>query len=98
MGSARTVFTASAILLAGVAHAQQPEQPSPYSLGFSAGRAPVGLNLSVVGRAQFSSFAAFGKLGTTTAPRPETSLMGMSAAALPVPLPEAVPGMSWGGG
>jgi OOP family OmpA-OmpF porin len=95
MGIARTVI-ASAILLAGGAQAQQQEQPSPYSLGFSAGRAPVGLNVSVVGRAQLSSLSAFGKLGATTPSRPDTSLMGMSAAAMP--LPEPVSGLSWGGG
>jgi hypothetical protein len=94
--SARTVI-ASAVLLAGVAQAQQHEQVSPYSLGLSAARAPIGLNVSVVGRAQVSSFSAFGKLGTTTTPsRPDTSLMGMSAAVMP--LPEPVSGLSWGGG
>src|SRR5437868_6664284 len=96
MGIVRTVI-ASALHLAGAAQAQQQDQASPYSLGLSAGRAPMGLNVSVVGRAQVSSFAAFGKLGTTTTPaRPDTSLMGMSAAAMPLQDPAS--GLSWGGG
>ena len=91
MGILRTVFAASAILAAGHAQAQQQEAPSPYSLGLSAGRAPIGLNVAVVGKAQYSSFAAFGKLGAT---RPETSLMGMAAAQIN----DAGNGLSWGGG
>lgn len=101
MGTARRVFAVSAILLAGVAgvgQAQQTEQNSPYSLGLSAGRAPIGLkDVSLIGRAQISSFAAFGKLGTTSYARPDTSLMGMSSAAT-LPMQEPPTGLSWGGG
>lgn len=83
--------------------------PSPYSLGLSVGRAPFasscpatllycapaqGLNLSVVGRAQVSSLGVFGKVGTTTYSRPDTSVMGMGA----VPVSEPGGGLSWGGG
>jgi hypothetical protein len=99
MGSARfRAFTASAIsaaafLYAGGALAQQ-EAPSPYSLGFAAARVPIGLNVSMVGRAQFSSFAAFGKVGATSSSRPDTSLMGMAAA----PLTDPGNSLSWGGG
>ena len=82
---------------------------TPYSLGLSVGRAPFasscpatalycapaeGLNLSVVGRAQVSSLGVFGKVGTTTYGRPDTSVMGMAAA----PLAEPGGGLSWGGG
>jgi hypothetical protein len=98
MGIVRKVFAASAIVFTGFAHAQQPEQVSPYSLGFSVARAPVGLkDLSLVGRAQLSSFSAFGKLGTTSYARPDTSLMGMSSGAI-LPAQEPPTGLSWGGG
>jgi hypothetical protein len=84
--------------------------PSPYSLGLSVGRPPFasscpatalycgptqGLNLSVVGRAQVSSLGVFGKVGTTSYSRPDTSVMGMAAAA---PVAEPSGGLSWGGG
>ena len=95
MGIVRTVFAASAIAFAAHAQAQQQEAPSPYSLGLSAGRAPIGLNTSLVGRAQYASFSAFGKLGTTTASRPDTSLMGMGTEP---PLNDPGNGLSWGGG
>jgi len=94
MGIVRIVFAASIALLGGLVHAQQQEAPSPYSLGFSVDRAPIGLNTSIVGRAQLSSFSAFGKLGTVTNTRPDTSQMGMSAMALTEP----ASGLSWGGG
>jgi hypothetical protein len=94
MGIVRIVFAASIALLAGLAHAQQPEPASPYSLAFSVGRAPIGLNTSLVGRAQLSSFSAFGKLGTITNTRPDTSQMGMAA----MPLNEPTSGLTWGGG
>ena len=82
---------------------------SPYSLGLSVGRAPFaascpatllycapaqGLNLSVVGRAQVSSLGVFGKLGTTSYSRPDTSVMGIGA----LPVTEPAGGLSWGGG
>jgi hypothetical protein len=94
MVKVRRLLAGSAVLLAGVAHAQQHEAPSPYSLGLAAGRAPIGLNVSLVGRAQFSAFSAFGKVGATSAPRPDTSLMGMAAA----PLNDPGNGLSWGAG
>jgi hypothetical protein len=99
MGIARGVFAVSLVIAAGLeavpAQAQaQQEAPSPYSLGMSVGRAPIGLNASVVGRAQFSAFSAFGKVGTTTWQRSDTALMGMSGAALN----ESGNGLSWGGG
>jgi hypothetical protein len=96
MGTARiTLLTASAFVAAGAAFAQAPQEQSPYSLGFSAAHAPIGLNVSVVGRAQFSAFSAFGKVGATSAPRPDTMLMGMAAAP---PLNDPASALSWGGG
>ena len=107
MGFARIIVVAIAAIASAAAFAQ-PE-PSPYSVGMSVGRAPFaaslcpatqlycassqGSNVSLVGRAQFSSFGIFGKLGTTSYVRPETSVMGMAAA----PLPEGG-GLSWGAG
>ena len=93
MALVRRVFAASVLLAACAAQAQQ-EPASPYSLGLSVGRAPIGLNASVVGRAQFSSFSAFGKLGSTNT-RPDTTQMGMAAMT---PSPDAGNGLSWGGG
>lgn len=92
---------------AGAAAAQQ--EASPYSLGLSVGHAPFssvcpattlycsspqGSNLSLVGRAQLSSLAVFGKVGATSYARSDTSVMGMAAA----PLLETGGGLSWGGG
>ncbi|MEJ6024334.1 hypothetical protein [Ramlibacter sp. PS4R-6] len=97
MGIARRVFASVILLAAGIVQAQQQEAASPYSLGLAVSRAPIGLkDLSVVGRAQVASFTAFGKLGTTTASRPDAPLTGLSTLA--VPLQETAPGMSWGGG
>jgi opacity protein-like surface antigen len=89
----RAALAACAVFVAAVAQAQQPEAHSPYSLGFSTGRAPIGLNVSMVGRAQFSAFSAFGKVGATTATRSDTSIMGMAP-----PLNDPGNGMSWGAG
>lgn len=97
MGTARQGFATLAIFAAGLAQAQQQEAVSPYSLGLSVGRAPIGLNLSLVGRAQASSFSAFGKFGTTTAPRPDTTVMGMSSATW-MQMQDPPTGLSWGGG
>jgi hypothetical protein len=107
MGFARIICISIAAMTAATAFAQH--EAVPYSLGMSMGRAPFstslcpatqlycagspGLNVSLVGRAQFSSFGVFGKLGTTSYARPETSVMGMAAS----PLPESG-GLSWGGG
>jgi hypothetical protein len=90
------VFLAAITLLAsGAAHAQQDAahtKPSPYSLALDTMHGGPGLTLSVVGRAQMSSsFGVFGRVGSTTYGRPDTSAMGMSAA----PVTDA---MSWGGG
>jgi hypothetical protein len=93
MGIVRLVFAAAVALFGGAAHAQH-EAPSPYSLGLSVGQVPLGLNVSVMGRAQISSFAAFGKVGTASYTRPDTALMGIGA----VPASESGSGLSWGGG
>lgn len=98
MDIARRVLAVSAVFLAGAAQAQHQDTVSPYSLGLSSGRAPIGLSdLSVVGRAQVSTFSAFGKIGATTYTRPDSSLMGMSPAAA-IPLQDPPSGLSWGGG
>jgi hypothetical protein len=94
MAFVRSAFAASIAFLAASAAQAQQEPVSPYSLGLAVGRAPIGLNASVVGRAQFSAFSAFGKLGTTNT-RPDTTQMGMSAGT---PQTEAASGLSWGGG
>lgn len=93
MGIVRTVCAGALILVSAAAFAQH-EVPSPYSLGFSVGHVPLGLNVSFVGRAQISSFTAFGKVGAASYTRPDTSLMGMG----PLPLNESGSGLSWGGG
>ena len=90
------VFLAAiASLASGAAHAQQDPtgaKPSPYSLALDTMHNGPGLTLSVVGRAQMSaSFGVFGRVGTTTYGRPDTTAMGMAAA----PVTDA---MSWGGG
>jgi OmpA-OmpF porin, OOP family len=91
MGLARISALLAAVASAA-AFAQQ--EPSPYSLAMSMGRAPgQGLNVSLVGRAQLSSFGIFGKVGSTTYARPETATMGMVAAGQP-----ESGGLSWGGG
>lgn len=94
MGLGRIVFFAALLLVSAAAAHAQLDEPSPYSLALSAGRAPIGLNVSVVGRAQFSSFSAFGKVGATSSNRQDTSQMGMAAA----PLNDPGNGLSWGGG
>jgi hypothetical protein len=90
------VFLAACALLAGSAvQAQQDPahaKPSPYSLALDAMNSGPGLTVSVVGRAQMSpAFGLFGRVGTTTYGRPDTSAMGMAAA----PVTDA---MSWGAG
>ena len=84
------IFSASLIAVAaGAAAAQQ--DTSPYSLGLSSGSSGPGLNLSLVGNAQVASLGVFGKIGSTSYARPETTAMGMASA----PVSEA---LSWGGG
>jgi hypothetical protein len=83
---------------------------SPYSLALNVAPAPLaaagpatalhcasepGLTLSLVGRAQVSAFGVFGKVGTTSYSRPDTSAMGMAASPLG---PEPGSALSWGGG
>lgn len=97
MPTTRTVLAVSLALAAGSAQAQQ-EAPSPYSLGFSVGRVPIGLNASFVGRATLSSFSAFGKLGAASTTRADTALTGMSSTAMALPEAGAASGLSWGGG
>lgn len=87
-------FLAAVACLAGgaaLAQADTAVKPSPYSLALDVGHGGPGLTQSVVGRARVSSFALFGKVGTTAYARPDTTAMGMSAA----PVSEA---FSWGGG
>jgi hypothetical protein len=84
------IFSVSFVVFAcSAALAQQ--DTSPYSLGLNAGPSGPGLNLSLVGNAHVSSFGVFGKIGSTTYARPDTSVMGMASA----PVSEA---LSWGGG
>ncbi|HTH78487.1 MAG TPA: hypothetical protein VL593_05870 [Ramlibacter sp.] len=94
-GASRGFVAAIALLACGAAQAQQETEhakPSPYSLALDTTHSGPGLTLSVVGRAQMSqSFGVFGRVGTTTYARPDTSAMGMTAA----PVTDA---MSWGGG
>jgi hypothetical protein len=90
------VFLAAIVSLSsGAVHAQHDPagaKQSPYSLALDTMHSGPGLTLSVVGRAQMSpSFGVFGRVGSTTYGRPDTSAMGMAAA----PVTEA---MSWGGG
>jgi hypothetical protein len=88
-------LAAIACFTAGAAQAQQDPasaKPSPYSLALDAANSGPGLTLSVVGRARMaSSFGVFGRVGTTTYGRPDTSAMGMTSA----PVTDA---LSWGGG
>lgn len=94
--SASVVFLAvSAMVPFSAAQAQQDlanAKPSPYSLALDATHSGPGLTVSVVGRAQMSpSFGLFGRVGSTTYGRPDTTAMGMAAA----PVSDA---MSWGAG
>src|SRR3954469_13516756 len=91
MGIVGRIFSASIVVLTSSAALAQQDNASPYSLGLNTGRNGPGLSLSLVGNAQLSSFGVFGKIGSTSYARPETSVMGTAAA----PVSEA---LSWGGG
>ena len=95
MGRITRIVSASVITLAGsCAFAQQ--DASPYSLALSSSRAPAqGLNLAVVGSAHLSSFGVFGKVGTLSYSRSDTSAMGMGVS---LPPEQQSGGLSWGGG